>query len=322
MLLALLGVSILLGGILAGYLFGWNGAGVHAVVGPSLPPNTTYYPNKTLWDWLQLLIAPLMLAGIGYWLTSQQKARDERAAAQQQVLEQSAQTFQRLRDEHATLLQQQETALQGAIDRISALITHTGLRADASPAVARAHTLTALRRLDGERKGLLLNFLADAGLVGNGKVMMMPAMNLAMNLAGADLSEARLSKINMAKCSLNGAHLERADLSRASLEGANLSWARLEHANLSGAHLEGANLGGSYLKDTNLRGAYLQGADLRRAYHLKGIYEAKYDSKTKWPHGYDPTKFGGVPAAIGDVAQSEEAKAAEEIEEAEEAEES
>src|SRR5436305_4429763 len=49
----------------AGYRFGWTG-----------------FRGKTLWDWMQLLVIPIMLAVGGFWLNQIQKSRDERSTEQ------------------------------------------------------------------------------------------------------------------------------------------------------------------------------------------------------------------------------------------------
>src|SRR5690349_2230409 len=55
--------------IWAGYWLKWN--------------NWTGFSAKTLWDWLQLLLVPVILTIGGYWLNQLQKSREERSAEQQ-----------------------------------------------------------------------------------------------------------------------------------------------------------------------------------------------------------------------------------------------
>ena len=93
---------------------------------------------------------------------------------------------------------------------------------DETRTLARARTLTVLRRLKRERKARVVQFLYEAGLIAKCRPM--------VDLAGADLSEA---------------YLLMADLSQADLIKANLSEAYLNPANLSEANLIGADLSGA-----------------------------------------------------------------------------
>jgi hypothetical protein len=58
--------------VIVAYAFGWDWAG---------------FSRKNLWDWLQLLIVPIMLAIGGYWLNQMQKSREEETAQRRRDLE-------------------------------------------------------------------------------------------------------------------------------------------------------------------------------------------------------------------------------------------
>ena len=168
--------------------------------------------------------------------------------------------------------QQRETALQAYLDHMSDLLlgNNTGLGSpslrtahqnDQTSQVARARTLTVLRNLDGKRKGIVLQFLHDAGLLGTASGAM-----AIVNLNGADLTQVNLSeRANLSGANLSKADLSGADLRGADLSGANLTETKLSNANLSDANLTSATLAGgvnlSYaiLKDANLTAAILTG---------------------------------------------------------------
>ena len=76
--------------VLSGYLFKWHWTGLPRT---NVPSNTQ--PGKTLWDWLDLLIVPAVLAIGGYWFNSQQNARRAKAEKKQRKED------QRLADERA-----------------------------------------------------------------------------------------------------------------------------------------------------------------------------------------------------------------------------
>ena len=93
---------------------------------------------------------------------------------------------------------------------------------------------------------------------------------LALNLAGAQLTHANLAEASLRHADLCGADLYGADLYGADLSGAHLHGANLSEANLVVADLSGADLRGAILRGPNLSGADLRGANLRSA----GLSEA------------------------------------------------
>lgn len=245
-----------------------------------------HQPGKTFWDWLQLvgvLLIPLVIfyATIGF---NQQ---------QDQLAQQQHQTDLQIAND-----QQQETALQNYLDRMSDLLLNYNLSkskpSDEVREVARSRTLTLLPQLNGTRKREVLQFLHESGLIHTGH-------DTIVSLAGADLSHTDLRDANLEDADLEGAHLSGAvlshtdlrsaylrgaDLRAANLEGANLINAYLRDANLSGigrskcynttniglicvagivTNLRGADLRGAILEGTNLSGADLSNADLRGA---------------------------------------------------------
>jgi len=112
----------------------------------------TGFTGKTLWDWLQLLIIPAVLA-IGGYLFTFTISRNERKAA-----DTHNQTEREIAQDN-----QREAALQEYIDKMSELLLHEKLResqpGDEVRKIARVRTLTVLPRLDGERKRSVLQFL-------------------------------------------------------------------------------------------------------------------------------------------------------------------
>ena len=119
----------------------------------------TGFPDKTLWDWMQLLIVPIVLGGGAVWFQVQASStarqnETERADAQRTV------EIDRAR----------QSALQAYLGSISVLLLDKNL---ADPSVdtavreiARANTLSTLRQLDPERKRLLITFAYDSKLIG------------------------------------------------------------------------------------------------------------------------------------------------------------
>src|SRR5215469_2886887 len=129
--------------IILGYTNNWSWAGLH---------------GKTLYDWLQLLIIPAVLA-VGGYLFNYSTSRNEQKATQQRD--------QTERD--VALDNQREAALQAYIDSMSELLLHEKLpesgEDDEVRTIARVRTLTVLPRLDGARKRSVLQFLHESGLI-------------------------------------------------------------------------------------------------------------------------------------------------------------
>jgi uncharacterized protein YjbI with pentapeptide repeats len=202
----------------------------------------TGFETKTLWDWMDLLIIPLFLAGGAFFLDRSEKAHEREIETDRQ----------------------QEAALQAYLDRMADLLLENELlttKNEEVKNVARTRTLTVLRGLDGIRKGIVISFLKEAGLI-NG--------NTFIDLKGADLTKLELRRSDLKAVNLRGVNLGGASLSQVDLSGTNLSEAYLGEASLDLCNLSGANLSKAVLTDASLFSADLTCADLRGA----GLYHA------------------------------------------------
>ncbi len=244
--------------LFCGYLFGWKWTGL---------------PQRTLWDWLNLLIVPVVLA-IGGFLFTRSENRATRDTVEQRTQDDTLQTYL---DQIGQLLLDKERPLRKS------------KKGDEVRTLGRARTFTVLRRLDSERKGRVLQFLYEAGLIDKDP--------LVLDLMGADLSEAHvgnayldqayLGGANLSKAYLSGAVLRGVNLSRADLSEANLSEAKLFDADLSKADLSGANLWYVNLSEANLWNVNLSGAALNRAKDIseERLKQAKSLKGATMPNG-------------------------------------
>ena len=242
-----------------GYHLDWTGFGASRspVKNPKAPFD--YYPSKTLWDWMQLLGVPVVLAVAALWFNATENRRDQRIADQNRATDQSIAEDR-----------QQEAALETYFATMRTLVLDKKLResdeADTSGvrAVARAQTLTTLRRLNGERRGTVVRFLHESHLITRDKLI----MDLrGADLRGTNLHEASLYKISLLQADLRGANLRGANMAeafliKADLREALLTMSILPEADLRGAILCGANMRLAFLRGANLPGADLSGADL------------------------------------------------------------
>jgi len=195
----------------------------------------TGFATKTLWDWMQLLIIPVVLAVGTLWFNTQQANISAAQGKQQHA-----------NDQQIAADQQNEATLTTYINDIGNLLTTNHLRSSQPGTevrvVARAKTFVALKKLDGERKGELIQFLYEAHLIGYTSV------------------DARSGAVSQTASIVNlyGVDANQADLTRAYLEGADLE----------GVNLEGANFGGADLSKANLRYARIEPGQLFKTYSL------------------------------------------------------
>ncbi len=259
-----------------------------------MPKRESQWPTTPA-KWIELLGTPLtiliavsgLLWGVYQFNAQQQLTRQQEAANQQQVLD-----------------QQRQTTLDTYLDRMSDMLLTEHLLASKPDtdvrAIAVARTLTAVRNLDGARKGTLIRFLWAARLI-NGPQPIISLLSADLrgaiftnaNLIGVNLSNARLSGADLSGAELSGADLKGADLSNATLIGAKLNFALpsqvvgplplpanqstkgdkgpargSQGANQSEANLIRADLSGADLRGADLSGADLRGANLRDAKNI------------------------------------------------------
>jgi uncharacterized protein YjbI with pentapeptide repeats len=256
--------------------------------------------GRGLWDWTELLLVPAVLALGAWWLNRSAGQREAEArvrqsedqreiealrAKSQRELERETEAQRAERQWKLELVRSREAALQAYFDQLAELIKDA--RGDPVPessqqALARARTLTVLHQLDRERKGLLLRFLYESGLIGRREAVENPpgepepptgveTERATVQLSGADLSGAVLTGANLDGAELAGTNLRMAQLDEASLNRTKLNRAKMDGANLREAELSQATLVGSSLTDAFLVGVKLTDANLTNADLTKAI---------------------------------------------------
>lgn len=205
--------------------------------------------GQTYWEWLDLLIVPLVLALGAYYLSRREQKIDREIAKEE-----------RENDRNLAKQKEEETALEVFIGRIGDLLVQ-GLK-EAKPGdpridLARTYTLTILRRLNGERKSVVVRFLYEAGLLGYLQFFdeVPQLVQSIVSLARADLSHVNL----------DGADLTGIDLALTNLSKAKLRNAILVKANFIGAELVGVDFHGSALPSSELSAAYIVRTSMREA---------------------------------------------------------
>lgn len=221
---------------------------IYWAVTPNSSPSWTGFgsynqtPNvlreKTLWDWLDLLVIPLFLAISASILSSMQKQSDK-------ITEED---------------RQKQVVLSTYFEQISKLLLEQKLRAskngNEARILARTQSLFAFRNLDGDRKAKALQFIYEAGLISSKPVI---------SLNGADLSRANLQNATLQNSELRGLFLNNAVLKGANLANANLCGSNLENSDLEGATISGTDFSYTNLSHTNLKSLDLTSANIEWA---------------------------------------------------------
>jgi uncharacterized protein YjbI with pentapeptide repeats len=298
------GILFIMGVIAGGYHYkwAWTGFSERRFVKAN---DEEVREARTLWDWFQLLIIPAALALIALLFDQTQAERDRTRADQRARI-----------DREITVDNQQEEALGSYTEAMSKLMLESQLRDSEQGSdlrvLASTRTLSTLRRLNGERKGIVLQFLADANLIRgpDDPVIDMTKADLSSAVATrAYLVRASLNKVDLQGANLRSSYLGWAYLGGANLRNADLSYSYLRGSDLSTVKMDSADLRYADLTDARLNDSNLEGADMRSAAlcgatlladnleHAK-LNEAIASTRTQWPTNFDwrsaGVKLGGV----------------------------
>jgi hypothetical protein len=191
---ALIGLLILI--LIGGYAFGWNRTGFGEYRTPLLQ-NISVERPKTLWDWLDLLIIPVTLAIVVYFLNRSERSTDRKIASENAQLQREI-----------AIDNQFETRMQSYFDKMSDLLLANSLRNstidDEVIAVAQTRTLSILRAVDAERQVLILRFLKVSKLI------------------DVDNPIIKLSKVNISRADLRHLNFDHANFVDLKMENCNL----------------------------------------------------------------------------------------------------
>jgi uncharacterized protein YjbI with pentapeptide repeats len=231
---------------------------------------------KTLWDWMNLLIVPLVLA-IGAWYLNKTEKNVEQKIAQDRL---------------------QEERLQKYFDQMTSLLLNNQLRQSnqdsEARSIARSITLATARGLDSERKKILIKFIYESQLIDLVGVVDLSGIDLSntnlehVKLRLSCLPHANFSNSNLAKASFSNSNLQRANFrktqlyrtsfvgadlymsdfsnsnaTKAALADVKLSFSTLDGCIFSEAHLGKADLSNSSAKKSTFRKAFLENANLQ-----------------------------------------------------------
>jgi len=221
---ALISLSILLVIIISNWIsnFKWSG-----------------FQKKSFWDWLQLLIVPLMLAFGAFYLNYASETRDKQIAEerkQQELLKDYFSKMQTLIIEANKLSKSQWEPLEH--------FANEKLPGQFQP-IAQALTLAVLDELDGLRKGKVITYLAESGFI--------TKETFTINLNGANLQKLELKGVSLNSVIINKADMTGAKLTNVEFTDSDLGASNFSQANLDGVNFSSAILQGSNFYDANLK---------------------------------------------------------------------
>lgn len=232
-------------------LLGW------AIV-TSLRAKGTGFKDKTLYDWFDLLIVPVVLAIAAWLLNREERSAQNRYSQQRDKTEHEISEIRVEADRELALDRYRDGLLHTYLDQMTELLLEKGLRSSEPTAeirsVARVRTLMVLDSLDGARKGVVIYFLKTADLIRQGPDF--TKSQAVISLQGANLFSIKLAGVDLNNSDLHGVNLKEADL----------RWALLDGSNLQNADMRAAILHKAQLRRTRLRGADFSGADLSESY--------------------------------------------------------
>ena len=251
---------------MVGYDGGWNVKdGEHSMVHkkktlvrqpdpPSKWPRWTGFRGKTAWDWMQLLIVPLVLTVLGLSFAAAQQVAEQVIANLQQDVRQQQIEDQRAEAQREIVEQQaQDDALQAYLDVMKELLLERDLR-DSEPgssarAVANVQTSLILERVDSRRKRSILHLLTDSHLI-DADAPLIETATLALqdvDARGMDLSDTDLSCANLRYANLEGANLSE-------VVGITAGELEQQAATLEGATMPNGQKYEDWLKDKKAQG--------------------------------------------------------------------
>lgn len=213
----------------------------------------TGFSSKTLFDWIEVVAVPTgvavgtLIATVGLGYVQNEISKDN----------------------------QRSTLLLDYYERMQGLLLDKDMpkpsTSEPAASMANALTLTTFRQLDGARKGELLKFLYQAGLIKVDsrcqKSSKEKAKQSVCKDSIIDLEGARLEGTSLA----DGIVLEGVDLAKASLKGANLPRIQLTNAKMNGIILDDAIITDALLNNANMENAKLNNATLNNS----NLYKAK-----------------------------------------------
>lgn len=256
-LFGILAILILAYLIWQGYKQNWTGFNI-------TPNYSGYRPGKYLWDWLEIIIVPLVLTLIGVYFNARQKKVE---------IENATETEKRRTIQNQ--IKEQESELSRYFEKINDLILRDGLAKESASlevkSIARSMTTEIFQRISIEYAPKVINYLYENHLIGK--------ENCKVNLSGVALARIDLSERNLNNVNLSGIKIYAGNLSGTDFSNSNLSDAVLFECNLRNSKFTNTDITATDLKNCNLVLADFRNAQGSRAdFSYTHMYETVFEN--------------------------------------------
>lgn len=165
------------------------------------------FQNQKLWNWLELLVVPLILTtGIFYlqYQAGQRQIMSDEIRKQQEALKAYFNSVEKI--------VQEASKEKGKNDQKNLLIDKLTLE---DKSILEALTKLILSEIDKTRKSQVVEFLYNLKLINcRPEPELVCNAKTSINMQGANLSESNLAKLNLSKINFQGTNLKGADLSK------------------------------------------------------------------------------------------------------------
>lgn len=250
----------------------------------------TGFQNKTGWDFLQLLVAPIFLTVIAVGLQEYVKQKD----TQQSDIKIKQDTLTKYFDQMNDLVEGGLLKSKIGSDKFI---------------IAQIKTVMAIQSLDKTRQHLVIQFLESSGFNNTSeetdpqhpdkwnklhdRVLLYQAEMSKANLINSDLSGAALIEVNFESANLGcDSKGQCSDLSDCDFRGAILQNAILKGANLRGASFaEGADLSNTDIKDADIKDAHFEAMENYKGAEEFGLTIAQVKSAKNWEQAHYSPEF-------------------------------
>jgi hypothetical protein len=222
------------------------------------------FQKKSFWDWLQLLIVPLMLAFGTLYLNYASETRDKQIAEdgkQQELLKDYFSKMQTLIVETTKSKDSQPKIVETKKSVETTKSKDSQPNPDGAPLlpefipIAEALTFAVLDQLDGKRKGKVITYLADSKLITANIKDKDPKPVI-------DLKNANLKEIEIDNLDMNGQLIDKDTIQGVIIRGADMTNAKLEKVYLTYSDLTGSDLSNATLTTVDLTGAKMESVKL------------------------------------------------------------